>query len=68
MTIPPEKLDAIKEELQNDVRPSLALERTVLANERTLMSYLRTMVAISGALHRPGQAAAGPAHYEQPGY
>ena len=49
MTIPTEKLDAIKEELQNDVRQSLALERTVMANERTLMSFLRTMVAISGA-------------------
>ena len=49
MSLPPEKLDAIKEELQQDVRQSLALERTVMANERTLMAFLRTMVAISGA-------------------
>ena len=43
------KTDILKEEIQTDVRQSLALERTVMANERTLMSYLRTALAIAAA-------------------
>ena len=43
------RAEVLKEEMQTDVRQSLALERTVMANERTLMSFLRTALATAAA-------------------
>ncbi|MDX5435641.1 MAG: DUF202 domain-containing protein [Pontibacter sp.] len=39
----------IQERKNNEVRDQMALERTVFANERTFMAYLRTAMAIVGA-------------------
>lgn len=36
----------LKEKLNNEIRDEMAMQRTIFANERTLMAYLRTSMAI----------------------
>lgn len=39
----------LKEKMNNEIRDAMAMQRTVFANERTLMAYLRTaMVIVAG--------------------
>ena len=39
----------VQEKKNSEIRDQMALERTIFANERTFMAYLRTAIAIVGA-------------------